>query len=209
MRKGKRGSAGIDLSSLKEAMHDDRIWSAIGIVRAREGEGSHYEVDDGEVLVDVDFGDWVMPVWCPLGGTGGIETAGIWRIPSPGTLVVISVLNGHEADMPCIVATLSSGAVPDALDADTLVVVNTKKIKIISLEEDVEIEAGDGKKVLIGGGGHPLPKWDDFMADLNTFVTDLVASANPNVAEIVTAATTFQTAIGTALNYESNTVENG
>lgn len=150
--RNRHGHKPADLSQLREALADDRVWSAVGVVRAREGADSHFEIADGDVIVDVDLSPEGSPTWCRLGSAAGIEGGGVWRIPNPGTEVIVVQVAGDSRVMPSIVATLASGTTPIGLDKDVLLVVNTKKVRIVSTEEDVEIEAGSGKLVKLGGG---------------------------------------------------------
>jgi hypothetical protein len=150
--RNRHGHKPADLSQLREALSDDRVWSAVGVVRAREGADSHFEIADGDVLVDVDLSPEGSPTWCRLGSAAGIEGGGVWRVPNPDTEVIVVQVAGDSRVMPAIVATLSSGTAPSGLDGDVLLVVNTKKVRIVSTEEDVEIEAGSGKHVKLGGG---------------------------------------------------------
>ena len=166
MRTGRCGRMPADLSSLKEAMADNRVWAAVGVVRARDGGNSHFEIvtDDEEedVLVDVDLGPDGTPGWCRLGSHAGRAGGGIWRVPPPDTEVIVVMTSGDPRDMPAIVATLSSGTLPENVDGDALLVVNTKKVRILSTEDDVAVDAsGGGKKVLLQGGGKGVARLDD------------------------------------------------
>lgn len=143
-------------------MDDGAVWSAIGVVRARDGDNSHFAIDDGDVLVDVDLSPEGIPVVCRLGAAGGLAGGGVWRVPPDGTEVVVMVIGGDPRQMPTIVAALPSGTLPDDVDENVLLVVNTKKVRIVSTEEDVEVVAsGAGKKVMLQGGGKGVARLDD------------------------------------------------
>lgn len=176
-KRGRHGHRPADLSQLREAMQDDRVWSAIGVVKAREGDGSHWEKDDdlGDVVVDVDLGPDGQPVWCRL--AGGAGDIGMWRVPPPDTEVLVSMPAGDPRSMPTIVRVLSSGSVPDDVDADVLLVTNTKKLRIVSTTEDVEIEAGSGKVAKVNGDDYKLLKSQDLLTDLKNAL-DTIVSAN-------------------------------
>jgi hypothetical protein len=158
----RRGHKPVDLSSLREALATGEMWSAIGVVRAREGEDSHFAIDDGDVLVDVDLSPEGTPVVCRLGAAGGLAGGGVWRVPPAGTEVAVMVIGGDPRAMPIIVAALPSGTLPAGVDEDVLLVVNPKKVRIVSTDEDVEVVAsGSGKKVKLQGGGKGVARLDD------------------------------------------------
>jgi hypothetical protein len=182
-KRARHGHRPTDMSSLREAMQDNRVWSAIGVVRAREGSGSHWEKDDelGDVVVDVDLGPDGMPAWCRL--AGGAGDIGVWRVPPPDTEVLVSMPAGDPRSMPTIVRVLSSGTVPSAVDGDVLLVTNTKKLRIVSTTEDVEVEAGPGKTVKLGGGAQAAARADKVTSELSaiqTAITGLGGSYTPS-----------------------------
>lgn len=130
-----------------EVLADDRVWFAVGIVRARPNEDKHFEAitKDGK-LVDVSVEVDIMPrresVTCRLGGFGGAR--GIWRIPPPGTEVAVAIPGGELEGGPVIVAVLSSRDVPAGLDEDTLVVSNPKRVLVYSEDDKVFLGSNDG-----------------------------------------------------------------
>lgn len=195
MRTGRRGHMPADLSSLKEAMADNRVWAAVGVVRARDGGNSHFEIvtDDEEedVLIDVDLGPDGTPGWCRLGSHAGRAGGGVWRIPPPDTEVIVVMTSGDPRDMPAIVATLSSGTLPQNVDGDALLVVNTKKVRILSTEEDVTVDAsGGGKKVLLQGGGQGVARLNDTTAadvTMATWISSVTAKFNAAAGPMLSA----------------------
>jgi hypothetical protein len=131
----------LDMTSLRELFASGEMWGAIGVVRAR-GTASHYDMRDGDVLVDVDLGPEGIPAWCRLGGAAGGAAMGIWRVPPVGTEVAVIVPRGDVRCDPMIVAVLSSGEVHADLDADTLLIVNTERVSIKSTDDEIIIQDG-------------------------------------------------------------------
>ena len=174
MLRRRRGSKPLDLGELREVLHDGRVWTALGVVYAPNGQ-SHYSIEDNDVLVEVQLvqsgerggGELVT---CRLGAVGGAlaggACSGLWKVPAPGTEVAVLVPMGElEAD-PIIVGVLSSGGVPSELDADTLVLVGPKKI-VVRGGDQVHIECASGQQVVIDDGSgstEPLVRKSEFEA---------------------------------------------
>ncbi len=146
-RSNRHGAAAINLEEIKEAIHDGRRWIALGVVKAALGASSHYETHTDasgnpiDITVDVVLShSGGESISCRLasggGGTGG---KGSWRIPPAGAEVIIAIPEGELEASPVIIGTLSSGGVPGALDADSYVIVNPKKIHIESETDNVDI----------------------------------------------------------------------
>jgi hypothetical protein len=136
-KRGRRATRRLAVNEIRAALTDGRVWTGLGVVYT-DDDGTHYEVDaDLGVLVAVKLMPSEEPLLCRLGGLGQGGDQGVWRIPPPGTEVVVCIPGGEIDDDPCIVATLSSGGVPDELDEDTLVV-KAPRVVIIA-EGAVEI----------------------------------------------------------------------
>lgn len=137
------GAKPLELSLLKEALKDRRVWCGLGLVVKRQGDSSHFQInnDNGDVYVEVDLMPEGTPLTCRLGSFGGGPGTGVWRIPPEGTEVVVAVTQGEVSEQCAIIATLSTGAVPTALDGDTFVLFNPKKVHIESKDDKVEIVA--------------------------------------------------------------------
>lgn len=84
----------------------------------------------------------------------------------------------------------------------------------IRLDQDgnVNIVSATGKLVTVNGDDFSLPKWDDFMSGLSTFLgnlkTDLTA-ANAGTLVGNPAIIAFETAIAAASQYKSTKAKNG
>lgn len=156
----------IEMSEIKTAARDGRVWCEIGVVAVLDNESSHYELlknDSGstiDVLVGVKFGHSGEQVLCRLGMTAGRQGGfGLWTIPPVGTEVLVHIPQGeYEADA-VIVAMASSGGVPSQLDDTTIVLSNAKNIVIDSTESDVNITANG--KVNLQGGDQPIARKTD------------------------------------------------
>lgn len=142
-RSDRRGAKPLDLQPLRDALMDDRVHVGLGKVVKRDGESTHFEIADGDVLVEVDLvSDAGQPLTCRLGGMAGGAGTGLWRIPPVGTEVVVLIPMGElERADPVIVGTLASGTAPAGLDETTLVVLNPGKVRIHATAGDVEVEA--------------------------------------------------------------------
>lgn len=113
--KPKRGRGPVkrlDLTDMRELFKDRRLWSAIGIVMAPEGE-QHWEIvqndagDGVDIIVEVVTQPGLETVSCRL-------PAGVWDVPDEGDEVAIVFPEGDRDFMPVIVARLSTNVVPTA-----------------------------------------------------------------------------------------------
>jgi len=153
----KRGGAKtLDVPEMRELFADPRTWTGLGLVVKRQGEDSHFEIVDGDVLVEVDLMPEGTPLLCRLGSLAGGAGRGLWRIPPVGTEVALVIPGGDLSETggdPLIVGVLSTGTIDADLNGDILLLVNDKAVKIKSTGEDVIVDApASGKKVLLGGG---------------------------------------------------------
>ena len=122
-RKGRRGTKRADLSTIREAIKDQREFFVKGLVLADDSGGPHFEVIEGDVIVDV----LVVPmeieisavVSSPVGGLG----TGIYSIPPVGAEVVVGIPDGYLDFEPTVVGVCSSQGAPSGLVANTIVVV--------------------------------------------------------------------------------------
>ena len=123
-KRRRTGAKRLDLSDLRHVLKDRRCWVCMGVVTKPDGEASHYELitEDGamDVLVDVVTQPEEMDLTCRLAGKD------VWRIPNEGDEVVIVMPAGELAFMPIIVATLSTGDVPDGAAPGVTVIANTE-----------------------------------------------------------------------------------
>lgn len=153
------GSKPIDLSILKDALRDNRVWCGLGLVVKRDGEDSHYEIVDNDVLIEIDLMPEGVAVTARLGSWAGGKGSGLWRIPPVGTEVAWMCPCGTLDSDTLVVGTFSSGEIPADLDEDTLVIINPKKVVLKSQNDDVTVDA-DGQ-VLIQGGDEPIARETD------------------------------------------------
>ena len=107
----------MDLTDMRELMEDGRIWMSMAIVIVPEGASSHFELisNPPDVLVDVETQPDQLDLTCRLASFGGGANAGIWAIPPPGSEVLVAIPEGIINFMPSIIATLSSGDLPDGV----------------------------------------------------------------------------------------------
>ena len=148
LRKSKRSKPPrhrLDMTAMKEALLDGRIWTGMGLVKNGD-DGNYFEFYEDDILIDVEL----MPneehiqarLGCIAGGTGAV---GIWGIPSLGSEVAVLVPTGELEFGASIVAVLSSGALPDGIEPNVTVFANGKVL------------VHDG-----AGGAEPLCKKSEF-----------------------------------------------
>jgi hypothetical protein len=117
-KRGQRAAKRLDLTDLRKALQDRRVWCGHGIVVAGEDGQSHYELVTGaggdvvDILVEVELQPMRTAVLARLGGGAGSSGAGIWAIPDIGTEVIVSIPDGRLEYQPTIVGTLAA-AIPN------------------------------------------------------------------------------------------------
>lgn len=112
-----------DMSALREAMRDRRVWCSLGKVLPSDDGGSHYSIDGGEILVDVEIQPSLEEVSAIVGSAAGGNGAGVWAIPPVGAEVIVAIPEGEVEFQPTIVSVLSSGTAADGLAENTIVIV--------------------------------------------------------------------------------------
>jgi len=165
-KRNRKATKRADLAALKEVMKDNRVWCALGIVLADDSGSAHFEINGGEVLVDVELQPSLEEVSAivstPLGGNG----SGVWSVPPVGSEVIVAVPDGEFDFQPTIVGVMNGGGGVDGLSASTLVIV-----------------APPGGKVLIhdgNGDAEPLVRKSDF--EVHTHPTGTGPSGPPDPA---------------------------
>lgn len=175
------GAKHIEMADLRNIVRDGRMWCAVALVVARDGDGTHYAIveDSNGNPVDVEIEIDVMPkreqATARLGAVSGGPGAGVWKIPPAGSEVLVGIPGGQLEGSPVVLATLSSQAVPQALDEDTMVLINPKNVILAS---------SNGGKVLIGapdGTGTQPVAYKTGSVDLGTWSVTFTPAAGPGV----------------------------
>jgi len=125
-RKTKRPAHGrrrVDLGAMREALADGKVYTGIALVVERDG--SHFTIEDGDVLVELELMPSEEPLTARMGAAGGGSGVGIWFIPPAGSEVAVLVPDGELACGPIIVGVLSSGALPADVAAGVTVIANS------------------------------------------------------------------------------------
>jgi len=110
-KRGRRPTKRPDLTDLREALRDRRVWTGLGVVVAADDGGEHWELipdDDGngvDITIEVELVPDQVPLTCRLGFPGS-STAAIWTIPNIGDEVALVLPAGALDFMPCVVAVL-------------------------------------------------------------------------------------------------------
>lgn len=113
----------LDLTAMREALATGDVWVALGVV-ALGDSSSHWEIYEDDLLVEVETVPDEELLTCRLGSLCGGEGVGLWSVPALGTEVVVVVPRGDYTFTPCIVATLSSGDLPDGVAPNVTVIAN-------------------------------------------------------------------------------------
>lgn len=134
-KRARGGAKRLDMSPIREALKDRRMWTAFGVVRKPVDAASHYEVitanGQQDVLVHVETAPSGLDVTCRLGSLAGGAGLGLWRIPAVGTEVAVLIPEGEMEFQPLIVATLSTGDTPARMAADRTVLEAPDEIVLV------------------------------------------------------------------------------
>lgn len=145
----------LDLSDIKEALRDQRIWAAFGVVVDNDNDGTHFEIDsdEGDILVEVELIPSEEQLTCRLGAIAGGSGRGVWAIPPVGTEVAVLVPEGAVDGEPIIVATLSSGSLvsTEGVSENRTIIINDEVLihdgsggaVSLATKEDVETLRGE------------------------------------------------------------------
>jgi len=127
-KRPKRGKRRLDLSGMKKALQDDRVWTKLAVVTTDDDSGSHFELDGEDLLVEVELipGEERLTARMGLGG----NNAGLFLIPPVGTEVVLLIPDGEFDCGPCIVGILSTGAMPGGLAEGVAVLAAAQNVLI-------------------------------------------------------------------------------
>ncbi len=164
-RKGKKAVTRMDTTDLfrviQRGLLDERIWCRLAVVVVPEGEDSHFEIKQTgskitAVLVDVETAPEGEDVTAKLSSSGGL-----WRIPKPGTEVIVSMPSGKQDFFPTIVAVLEvddeiPGRVSDQrtiLVAPDVVEIQAPIIKIGPDPENIVEASGPTQDSIVHGSG--------------------------------------------------------
>ncbi len=168
MRKArkKQGSATLDRAAIRRMVMDNTpMQTALGIVRLFPGEQSHFEIQidsetgQREVMVDVELLPRSERVLCRLGF--GNDT--VYRIPRVDQEVAVLVpfernaLVSDELDGNPIIVAILDTMVPDALDDDDVVVINSPRVIVLA------------NTIQLGENAVPLATLADVQALRDTF----------------------------------------
>lgn len=157
----------LDLTAMREALATGEVWTVLGVV-SKGDRASHWELYEDDLLIEVETVPDGELLSCRMGSLAGGANYGVWAIPPLGTEVVVVVPRGDYTFSPCIVATLSSGDLPDGIAEGVTVVANAEVLihdgdggtqKLVTKDDYDALKANfDGHKHagLLGGSGSAL-----------------------------------------------------
>lgn len=149
IKKQNRSTKRLDLTSIKEALRDERCWACLAVVQAHDS-GQYFEIIEDDVLVQVVTMPDQNKILARLGAPGSGSNSGVWSIPKSGSEVIVVVPSGRLEFQPVIVACYSSGGLPDGVAENVTVIANG----------EVLVHDGDG-------GTEPLVKKSEFEAHVH------------------------------------------
>lgn len=103
-KRAARGAKRIDLSPIRDALRDGRVWTGLGVVVEPSDGGPHWKIEGDDIMIEAVLEPERVPVSARL-------AAGMWIVPNVGDEVAIIVPSGELDFMPTIVCVLGQ-AVP-------------------------------------------------------------------------------------------------
>lgn len=131
--RGNRGAKRLDMSPLNELIDRHarrRVYAQVAIVMKPDGEASHFEKADDDVLVWVQLQPDGQEVQARLGTFAGGPGMGLWRIPAEGDEVAVVSPGGRIDFMPLVIGVLSTGSAPERAGANRTILVATDTVEI-------------------------------------------------------------------------------
>lgn len=121
----------LDLSAVREALADQRVQVALGVVTDIDADGSHFQLDGEDLLVELLLMPAETRITARMGICGGGPAAGLWLVPPVGAEVAVLVPEGDLAFGPIIVGVLSSGAMPEGVGPTAIVLASPSGGKVV------------------------------------------------------------------------------
>lgn len=155
------------MSSMRDALRDERVPAVAARVAVHDGETSHFTVnDEGDLIVSVVTAGAGVPLWANLHGVDKAGHGQIW-IPAVGTEVIVIFDDGNFEGEAYIAASYPSGSARTSWEPGTLYLV-ADKVSVTA--HDVRISDGSG-------GEQPLVTKAEF--DAHTHPTGVGPSSPP------------------------------
>lgn len=115
MRGRRRGTKRLDLSTLRAALADTRVWASAGVVIRPDGEADaeHWDLvtDDAGNATDIVVEVQLVPSNVEV--TARLNMRGVIHVPEVGDEVLVAFPDGQLDWMPVVVARMSSGVAPN------------------------------------------------------------------------------------------------
>jgi len=194
-RRGRTASRKLDLTAMRTALADGRVHSALGIVTT-DG-ASHYELVDGDLLVDVVLvpSETLITARMALAGGGGAGQ-GLWWVPDVGSEVALLIPDGELEAGALIVGVLSSAGVPDGIGPGRLLAA-WPEVHIVT--DDLRLGSADAAQPFVLGDARKSLE-DAFLATFATFAATIVTAPVGGGSGFASAVTAFKDALATTLS---------
>jgi hypothetical protein len=189
----------VDTSALESLVADGRAWVKLGKVFSPDG-GSHWQVKDGKLLLEVETLPDGLDLTCRLATWGSGGGFGGWAIPRVGSIVAVLVPDGMVEFSPIVIGVLDCNATPAGVGEgmtliadDRTVVIRAPGIKLGDSDATESAVHGDAQKSAL----------DTFTNALNVYASAIQSIADPSHAAttaLATAVTAFQTALASSLS---------
>lgn len=178
-RKRRKPTKRFDMSEMIKALEDAGFvrgfFSCLGVVKAAQDGGQHFDLDEEDLTVEVELMPSRMQISARVGTVAGGSGCGIWKVPPVGAEVLVAVPDGDMDFQPTIASWYSSGQLPEDIGEDVIV-----------------IAAPAGGKVLIhDGSGSVQPLVTKAEFDAHKHPTGVGLSSIPDNAPI-TGTTTLE-----------------
>ena len=195
--RGRKSSKGIDLSILESLMRDGRMWCKLGKVFAPDG-GSHWQVKDGKLLIEVETLPDGLDLTCRLATWGSGGGFGGWAIPRVGSIVTVLVPDGMVEFHPIVIGVLDCNAAPSGVGEGLTLIADDRTVAIRAPKVQLGSSDATEKAVLGTTQANELTTLLDDIAAALTAIDVMITC--PAAATAAISCATFITKLNTMLS---------
>ena len=188
--RGRKAAKRVDTSALEALVADGRMWCKLGKVFAPDG-GSHWQVKDGKLLIEVETLPDGLDLTCRLATWGSGGGFGGWSIPRVGSIVAVLVPDGMPEFHPIVIGVLDCNATPAGVGEGMTLIADDRTVAIRAPKVQLGSSEANEQAVL---GTTQSSQLATLLADMALAFADV--STNIGSSPCATAATACTTFIG-------------
>ena len=195
--RGRKAAKRVDTSALEALVADGRMWCKLGKVFAPDG-GSHWQVKDGKLLIEVETLPDGIDLTCRLATWGSGGGFGGWSIPRVGSIVAVLVPDGMPEFHPIVIGVLDCNATPTGVGEGMTLIADDRTVAIRAPKVQLGDSDATEQAVL---GTTQATELATLVGDLALAFTEIdVLLTSPASATAAAACTAFVAKLNTMLS---------